>query len=112
MSMLSTAAFLLELWASTGMKANSRPTRQSCSMRVPMVICPWAMLVERLSSRHLTTMEVDDMDTCMAGAGQDATACKGCKGCKSPKVGLTYSVCECVDMRAMMWECVIRCGNV
>ena len=46
------------------MKANSRPTRQSCRMSVPMVICPWAMLLERLSSRHLTTIEVDDMDTC------------------------------------------------
>ena len=54
----------VRLLASTGMKANSRPTMQSCKMSVPMVIWPCWELVALASVRHLTTMEVDDIDTC------------------------------------------------
>jgi hypothetical protein len=33
-------------------------------MSVPIVICPCGELVDLLSVRHFTTMDVDDMDTC------------------------------------------------
>ena len=52
------------LLARTGMKANSSPTMQSCRMRVPIVIWPCCVFVALASVRHLTTMEVDDIDTC------------------------------------------------
>lgn len=52
------------LLASTGMKANRRPTMQSCNMRVPMVIWPCCELVAFASVKHFTTIEVEDIDTC------------------------------------------------
>ena len=57
-------------WLSTGMKANSRPTMQSCRMSVPMVICPCAEPADLLSVRHLMTMDVDDMETCARAGAQ------------------------------------------
>ena len=43
------------------------PNGLTCKMRVPMVIWPCAMLEVRASARHLTTMEVEDMETCRQG---------------------------------------------
>ena len=43
------------------------PNPLTCKMRVPMVIWPCAMLEVRASARHLTTMEVEDMETCRQG---------------------------------------------
>lgn len=51
-----------ELLARMGITANMIPTVQSCRMSVPMVICPYSVVVTWLASRHLTTTDVEDRD--------------------------------------------------
>mmetsp|Transcript_27637 Transcript_27637/g.33550 ORF Transcript_27637/g.33550 Transcript_27637/m.33550 type:complete len:132 (+) Transcript_27637:172-567(+) len=51
-----------ELPPSTGSIAKSRPTTQSCRMRVPIMIWPWREECQLRSWRHLRTNAVDDIE--------------------------------------------------
>mmetsp|Transcript_16165 Transcript_16165/g.35013 ORF Transcript_16165/g.35013 Transcript_16165/m.35013 type:complete len:351 (-) Transcript_16165:649-1701(-) len=65
----------------TGMRANSRPTVQSCRMRVPTVMLPYEVFILLVTSRHLTTTLVEDMlsrapvnTPCITGASHTQAA--------------------------------------